>query len=376
MSEIASQNTLQVQNYLRSGKTLENLQEELGIKSTLHPTLPLVNVNYNQIESPKTHPIVRECRALTLDTRDWSVVSKSMNRFFNWGEVADEMDLFDFSNFIVQTKEDGSLVKLFYFDGRWHTSTRGSFALDSMQGCMITWEEGIQKALGVRSFVELESQLDPSISYVCEFCSPWNKVVRSYKEPVVYLLTAFQGTNELKPHEVDALVKSTRLVRPQRFEFKNIQEIQNYIQQQGTDDPSYEGIVMCDQNFQRWKVKSSTYLALHALKGEGNNIFMPKYLVPFVMTGEESELLLYYPEVTDAFNVVKCKVLQEYARLLETWIEYKDVEGQKEFAQKIIGKTPFTNILFNLRKFHGQDQSLKDLKKMWRESEDKIINLF
>ncbi len=110
---------LNVQKYLKYGKTIEDLAAELGIKSQKHDTLPLVILNYDQIESPKTHPIVRECRGLILNSDTYDLVAKSFNRFFNWGEVADELKLFDFSDFYTSTKEDGSLVTLFYFDDKW-----------------------------------------------------------------------------------------------------------------------------------------------------------------------------------------------------------------------------------------------------------------
>ena len=110
---------LAVQQYLQSGKSFDDLIAELGIKVTRHDTLPLAIVNYDQIASPKTHPVVRECRGLVLNTDTLEVVARGFNRFFNWGEVADEMPLFDFSDFVVQEKVDGSFVLLFYFAGRW-----------------------------------------------------------------------------------------------------------------------------------------------------------------------------------------------------------------------------------------------------------------
>jgi hypothetical protein len=85
------QHALQVQEYLHSGKSWANLTDELGIKVVFHPSLPLVTVNYDQIESPKTHPIVRECRGLVLHRQTFDLVARSFPRFFNWGEVADEM---------------------------------------------------------------------------------------------------------------------------------------------------------------------------------------------------------------------------------------------------------------------------------------------
>src|SRR6185436_4501314 len=90
---------LEVQKVLRSGKTPEELMAELGLRFAYHPTDPLVILNYDQIESPKTHSIVRECRSLVLEMGTWNCVSKSFNRFYNWGEVQDEMKLFRFDDF-------------------------------------------------------------------------------------------------------------------------------------------------------------------------------------------------------------------------------------------------------------------------------------
>lgn len=363
---------LKVQEYLQSGNTLEDLNREFAIKMAYHSVLPLVILNYDQIDSPKTHPIVRECRALTLDTRDHSIVARSFSRFFNWGEVADEMPLFDFSDFIVQTKEDGSLVLLYYHDGNWLANTRGSFAVDEMQGAGLTWQEGFCKAMGIGSLSDLGNFLDPTVSYVCEFCSPWNKVVRRYPEPTMFLLTAFQGERELTPVEVDNLASQAPLKRPQRFEFKSIEEIQDYLAALSSSDPTYEGVVICDKDGRRWKIKSATYLGLHKLRGEGDNLFNPKHLLPFILAGEQDEMLLYFNEVSEAFFQLKCRVQEMYIALLETWTDHRHIEDQKEFALAIKNK-PFSSILFNLRKRLGSAQTSSDIRKAWRESETLIL---
>jgi tRNA splicing ligase len=47
----------------------------------------LVVLNYNQINSPKLDPIVRECRGLILDRNSgYSVVARSFDWFWNYGE--------------------------------------------------------------------------------------------------------------------------------------------------------------------------------------------------------------------------------------------------------------------------------------------------
>ena len=111
---------MKVEEYLQNGKSFEDLENELGVKCTYHPTLSLVILNYSQINSPKTHPIVRECRGLVMDKNTKTMVSRSFPRFFNWGEVADEMGNFDFRDFASYEKVDGSLVLIYHHDGRWH----------------------------------------------------------------------------------------------------------------------------------------------------------------------------------------------------------------------------------------------------------------
>lgn len=367
---------LRVEEFLLE-KTYADLERELGIKATYHPSLPLVILNYDQINSPKGHPIVRECRGLVLDRRSNKIQAKSFDRFFNWGEMAEEMNDFNFKNFMVQTKEDGSLLLLWHFEGNWYCSTRGSFAVDKMQFMDFTWTDGVCKALGVKSLNELNGVLSPDLTYVCEFVSPWNKVVRQYKEPRLILLSAFRGKHELGWTELDEHIKDlpVAFARPARYEFKNIDEIIAFLNKQGTDDPTFEGVVIRDDAGRRWKVKSSTYLSLHRLRGEGDNLYNPKYLVPWALAGEGDELLTYFPEVTDKFKEVKAKIDSAYQNLERTWKEHWKIEGQKEFAQAIIKQTGFSGILFDMRKEFGEKQTLEQLKEKWRNAESRIIKL-
>jgi len=78
---------IHVQQYLKT-KSLDDLTAEFGIKITKHPFgLPLVILNYSQFDSPKDHPLVRECRGLVLEVGSWKIVARSFYRFFNFGEA-------------------------------------------------------------------------------------------------------------------------------------------------------------------------------------------------------------------------------------------------------------------------------------------------
>jgi hypothetical protein len=316
---------------------------------------------------------VRECRALVLNSKDFTLVARSFPRFFNWGEVADEMGLFDFNDFVIHSKEDGSLCVLYHFDGQWHGNTRGSFGLDNMQFQPFSWREGFLKAMGVSSWNSLDGVLDPSLTYICEFVSPWNKVVRTYSEPKMYLLTAFRGHRELTWAELDAVPGP--FIRPDRYHYTSIEEIMTFLSAQADKDKTFEGVVIRDKDGRRWKVKNPTYLALHKMRGEGDNLYNPKNLMPFVLAGEGDELLTYFPEVKDTFTEMKKKVDDAYAVLEDVWAKNKDIEVQKDFALAIQKKTPFTGILFDLRKRFGKDQTVELLKKNWREAGDLILKV-
>ena len=364
---------LETQKYLLE-KGLDSLTAELGIKATQDLELGLVILNYDQIESPKTHPIVRECRGLVLELNTWKLVARSFPRFFNWGEVADEMSLFNFDEFYTDSKEDGSLCVIYNYRGQWLANTRGSFGKDLMQFQDFTWRDGFLRALGIDSFDQLDDHLNPELTYVCEFVSPWNKVVRNYSEPAMYLLTVFQGHTELSRLEVRSEIGTCGVFRlPPSYSFKSIEEITDHIRKIQAEDPTNEGVVIRDSENRRWKIKSPAYLSLHRMRGEGDNLYNPKNILPFVLTGEGDELLTYFPEVKDRFFEIKSKVDAEYLKLLETWQSAKGIENQKEFALAILGKTPFTGILFELKKKFGQAQEEAHLKKAWLDAESAIL---
>ncbi|MCH2201468.1 MAG: hypothetical protein MK102_05840 [Fuerstiella sp.] len=366
---------LEVQKFLRK-QSFDDLTSQLGIKVHRHATLPLAILNYDQIESPKTHPVVCECRGLVLHMKTMEVVARSFPRFFNWGEVAEEMDNFNFSDFTVQSKEDGSLVLLYQFEGSWRANTRGSFAEDNMPFQRFTWSDGICQALGVKTLDVLNPVLDPQFSYVCEFVSPWNRIVRKYDKPMLYLLTAFnrKTSKELTLTECDHFARAADMQRPTLYEFTGVDEIQVFLRKQEDDDPTYEGVVICDNDHRRWKIKNPAYLGLHRMKGEELNLYDPRRLLHFVLEGEEDELLTYFPEVRERFFELRGIVTEAYGQVLEAWIDHTNITDRKSFALAV-GKRPFHGLLFQLRdrQDRGEPVTSAVVQKLWRDSGDLIL---
>ena len=102
-----------IKNHRQSepGYNFSLLESELGIKCNYHLEYPLVILNYDQLDSPKLHPIVMECRGLVLDTTNYDVVASCMKRFFNLGEATEITDKFDWTFDKLQKYNNGETAE-------------------------------------------------------------------------------------------------------------------------------------------------------------------------------------------------------------------------------------------------------------------------
>lgn len=372
---------LNIVRHLHEGGTLAELENDLALRLHHHPQLPLVGFSYQQTLSPKTHPIVREARGIVLEKDSWRVVAKAFNRFFNLGEVADEYATFNWNDFDCYTKADGSLVLMYHYEGRWLAKTRGSFGEGRIQNPLPGYEPSfaelfwdIKSNLGVDPNGKDKAKFDPDCTYVFEMCSKYNKVVRTYEDPTIYLLTIVNNkTAQEYPHdESDSFAAKLQLPRVGRHHFSSLEDIRSYILHLEDTDPTNEGVIVCDDKWLRYKIKSKTYTALHHMLDNGN-LYNPKRLVPWALKEDPSELLLHYPEITEHYEAVRGELDEAYAQLLSVWEQHHQEPDQKTFALAVRGKTPFVGLLFQLRKQVVGLQTEQQLRDLWRESADGIV---
>lgn len=347
---------------------LEKLKTKYSIKTNEHEDGRIL-LNYDQIESPKTAEIVRECRGLCLNKNDFSLISRSFRRFFNAGEWRADDNKFDWSNSYATSKEDGSLINFYWYNNKWQVQTRGSFGDIPFYTGGPTPEELVYGALGTRI-----NGFDKTLSYTLELCSRHNKIVRDYPQDTIYLLSVFDGENE---RPFDGLYKKsystsnesiyTGVQTPEQFEFSSLDEVVDYIRDRSKNDKTYEGLVLRDGNNNRLKVKNPDYLCLHRMRGEGANLFMPKNLLPFILSGDTDELYTYFSEVRPKVEEMRVLMDSVYKELEMVWNGLKDLKTRKEFALSIPKDLKLKSILFTML------DSGKPLKDVWAESKDLIL---
>lgn len=180
---------MKVLEFLQSN-TIEQLQSELGIKVSRTDVYPdLYVLNYNQIESPKTHPVVKECRSLVLESVDgvnFTVVSRSFDRFLNLGEGGVDVTL---EGLLCYEKVDGSLIGVFYYRGEWLYRTKSMLMpTNSVNGFDTSWKEFIEDCLNWKNFKTKITEDQTDNTFIMECVGRENRIVVTYPERNAYLL--------------------------------------------------------------------------------------------------------------------------------------------------------------------------------------------
>lgn len=336
---------LEVQKYLRGTGTLETLEATYAVKARRHSQWPnLVLLKYNQIESPFTEELVRECRGLILDeAQGWNVVCLTYTKFFNHGEG--HAAPIDWSTAKVYEKLDGSLIQLYWYADAWRVATSGTPDADTPVGDFgTTFSLMFDEA--ARTYGLQWAALDRSCCYAFEICGPLNRVVVRHDGLKLYL----HGVRDLQNGmELDPEVYSHHIQIPCAPNFK-LGNFEDCVAAAAQLDPlAQEGYVVVDGAFNRVKIKSPAYVALHHAK---DGLLSRRMMSNVIRTGEAEEFrtaLDAFPELAGEFD--KLLVLHE-AVVFDAEVVYRqhvDIEDQKEFALKV-KEEKISGVLFALRK--------------------------
>lgn len=364
----------EVESYLASGGTLDGLREELAIRVDEDPRLVLLN--YHQIDSPKSHPIVTECRGLVVEKESWRVVSFPFRRFFNYGELPEATKRFDFGKAALTEKIDGSLISLFFYRGEWRVCTRGKIDAGGEVGFSeMTFRDLFQST--TERYPDFWAKLDPERGYYFELVSPENRVVTPYREQELYLLTVRHRTTwrEVGRDELEVIASELGVRIPRLISFRDEKQVLELARTLETLDEGfvavdYSGLDDDGMSFRRLKIKNPSYVAIAHLKDSAANSL--RSIVHLVATGEEAEFLSYFPEFAKYVAPVKKKHDEFMAELKATWSELearwagleRTGENTKAFAL-LVKDRPDSAALFAL--YHGKASSVEDFFRQQRE---------
>jgi hypothetical protein len=271
---------------------------------------------YNQIFSDFSIPLVREARGIIFRESDWKCVCHPFNKFGNYGESY--CPNVDWDTTSVQEKVDGSLIK-FWYDNGWHISTNGT--IDAFKANLndVKYQNFGQLVIdAIRNVFPYEhdffNMLDPKCTYMFELVSPYNRVVIPYDETKLYFLGIrdMDDGEEWNPEESDL---SMFFSIPKRYPLHSLEDVQKAANALPWDQ---EGYVVCDENFNRVKIKSPSYVMAHYVRN--NNTISIERLVQIVLDGEQEEFLIYASDYADELHDVEDTMRA---------IAYRSVESMK-----------------------------------------------
>lgn len=352
---------MQVIEYLKQNG-VEKLKEEFAI--IVKEVDELLVLNYNQIESPKAHPIVMECRSLILD-KEFKIVSRSFDRFFNFGEAPDTQTHLDFPKAVCFEKVDGSLIKIYNHNGVWQAATRGTAYAESECNFGPTFKSLVMNALELEQEVEFQGLcdlwLDREWTYIFEITSVENRVVKRYEGYTLHYLSARHNKTGEFGDEYEK--KAGLMIGAKEIKQFNFDSVEHCVKAAKELPDLEEGYVVYQDGVPVCKIKSPAYLAVHAIRGEG---LTPKRIMQLVLMNEQSEYLSYFPEDTDFFTPYITGLENLLQAVDITYDRFEGIAEQKQFALSV-KDYPFSAVMFQARQkkqsathtFHEQTESYK-----------------
>lgn len=330
-----------VQDFLRNGGTLADLDSKYAIKHRRHTRLDnLVLLKYSQMDSPMGEQITHECRGLILDEADnWNVVAWPFNKFFNYGEghAAD----INWQTAKVQQKLDGSMITMYNYKGWWHVATTGTpDACGPVNDFGITFATLFWDTMRANQYDLPPEHYYGNLTFIFELMCPENRVVVRHSNKKLTLI----GVRDRTTGQEFPVEQFKHLGWPvvNSYDLSSYDSIIDTFQ--NIDPLTQEGYVVVDSRFNRVKVKHPGYVAIHHMR---DNICTKK-LLEIVRVGEHSEFLTYYPEYKDKVIDIVARLDALKDEVTKKYAEISHLTVRKDFALEAC-KTRTPDYLFKVR---------------------------
>jgi hypothetical protein len=371
MIHSSESNTLLVQDFLRSGKSLEDLFNEHKVNSSIKKNK--VCLNYSTLESSIEDPIACECRGLVLELDTFNIIAYPFNRFFNYGTIG-IIDNIDLGSIRYEDKRDGTCLIVYWdkWDNRWYSGTRSICEADiNVNGYNLSFSDlaniacsemiidktkksSLQDLMNhINSFNSKEAK---ERTFIFELTSPINRIVCDYKDTRLTLIGVRNNISlkeELPKEWITNDLKSLFDIKSSEiYEFEDPDKAYEEIQKW---DPRYkEGIVIVDDQFNRAKIKSLNYNKFNSNLDafSTSSLGRIRNCITTVLLGKDDDLIGMIPSyIEEILLKLKKAILTIIHNTIEDYNSIKHLTDRKEFAIGAKNKKWF-NALINM---HNND---------------------
>ena len=306
-------------------------------------------IKYNQLFSDFKEPMVREARGFIIKKEGYKYVPVCVpfTKFFCVGDPNAKNDLYKLyhrKQWHVEEKIDGSLIKLWYDDDRWHISTSGTI---HAKNAPVQFEmkdiTNYEELFLYASKGKIDwDRLDKHYTYLFELVGLENKVIVPYEVEDVYYLGRRDNYTLLEiPYFDDDCAgvekckrPKCRIVKVNKNPKKVMKELQKEVNSFTKEHEHFEGYVISDKSLKtRVKMKSTQYMELFFQKGNG--IFSPRKILLMILDQKDDDVLSSFPEYRPKFNMVR-RALCIWLENVKNDLRYMDThtwEDKKSFAE-------------------------------------------
>jgi len=345
--------SLEVLKYLESN-TYEDLENEFSIIHGDYEDYAILNYTLN---SPKLHPIVRECRSLILHKSTKEIFARGFDRFFEYKEDP----YVDYSKISMSTtvcleKIDGSLVLVWWnpIIKEWTCSTRTKIFAEGpvfgQESEGTTFKNLIDEAFENRNINDIFKNEDKNKTYILELVSPKSKLIKLYKNTKLYLIgirDKHTGLEEIKINNLIETAIRLGVEIPKQYNFNKLEDVFFKLSNLDVMDEGMVLTTVIDGETVKIKLKTDTYKKLFKMYNNGN--FSNSVLIQAVWYENELyENRKYFPEIESKIQSIE-KAKEKFIENLNNMLtKYSHIEDQKEFALAI-EHSPLKSFLFKLR---------------------------
>ncbi|NDB36167.1 MAG: hypothetical protein EB023_12700 [Flavobacteriia bacterium] len=334
---------LHVQKYL-SEHSFTDLAREHGVYarfSTLNPFK--FSLNYDQLEASDDDIIASECRGLVLESERipqeneivgaTRILALPMYRFFNYGTASAAP--VNFEDACFYEKLDGTCCIL-YWDRmlmRWCVATRSvpdaDLPIDGFPDKSFTslfWKAF--EASG--GSTEALDYARGNMTFVFELCTPENQVIVRYSDYRVYLLAVrdIHTGMEDKPYPWSLQIGVD--IAPS-YNLGSVNDMVQFVNARSASE--HEGIVVCDRNYNRVKVKNSAYMALSRVKDAA--VKSPRALLEIILSGQSDDVMPLLPPYLQSVMMQQHEMLRLLMQRMDAEYERLYDSNRKTFAMNV-----------------------------------------
>jgi hypothetical protein len=296
-------------------------------------------------------------------------MSLAFTKFFNSEEG--NAHKIDWDTAHVLEKLDGSLIQVYYDwnDMTWYAATTGTAEgegeVNNKMGT--TFNQLFWTTLKEKYNVDASSFAE-GYTYVFELTTPYNIVVKPHGESSAALLTIrkLDTLKEVTFEGLTQIAESLGVPRVKSYDL-NAKNVGALLRTFENMDAFFEGYVIVDANFNRVKVKSPKYVAIHHLK----NKTAEYNIIEIVKSNEIEEFSAVFPDRKNELIGLKEKYDKLSCLLTKTWVdlqEFKPInllpKERKKYAEAVFRLCEenkikqFTGLFFGL--YEGKISSIEE----------------